>query len=200
MDINFWNTRYKEPEFAYGIEPNDFLKSKIQIFKPNSKILCLAEGEGRNAIFLAEFKHDVTAVDYSIEGLNKLSILANERDLKIETICADLKDYKIELNKWDAIVCIFGHFPANLRKSIFTQVHGGLKSKGVFLMEAYDKNQLKFKTGGPQIEELLYSAEELEFDFHEFNNISIQTHIKEISEGVYHNGISSVIQVVAVKD
>lgn len=200
MDIDFWDNRYKEQGYAYGLEPNDFLKSQINELKPHSKILCLAEGEGRNAIFLAEHKHEVTAVDYSIEGLNKLSDLAKERNLKIETICADLTDYKIELNKWDAIISIFGHFPENLRKSIFTQVHGGLKSKGIFMMEAYDKNQLKFKTGGPQVEELLYSAVELESDFHEFNNISIKTHIKEISEGVYHNGISSVIQVVAIKD
>lgn len=200
MDINFWDKRYKEDGYAYGLEANDFLKSKINELKPHSKILCLAEGEGRNAIFLAAHKHEVTAIDYSIEGLNKLSDLAKERNLNIETICADLTDYKIELNKWDAIISIFGHFPASLRKSIFTQVHGGLKSTGVFLMEAYDKNQLKFKTGGPQVEELLYSAEELESDFQVFNNISIKTHIKEISEGIYHNGISSVIQVVAVKD
>lgn len=200
MDINFWDNRYKEQGYAYGLEPNDFLKSKINELKPNSKILCLAEGEGRNAIFLAEHKHEVTAIDYSIEGLNKLSDLAKDRNLHIETICADLTNYKIESNKWDAIISIFGHFPASLRKSIFTQVHGGLKPKGVFLMEAYDKNQLKFRTGGPQVEELLYSTDELESDFQEFNNISINTHIREISEGTYHKGISSVIQVVAVKD
>lgn len=200
MDINFWNTRYEEPDFAYGIEPNNFLKSRINDLKSNSKVLCLAEGEGRNAIFLAEKKHQVTAIDYSIEGLNKLNLLAKERNLNIETICLDLNNYTIESNKWDAIICIFGHFPPSLRKSVFTQVYNGLKNNGVFLMEAYDKNQLQYKTGGPQVAELLYSIEELENDFSDFKTISINSLTKEIEEGKYHKGLSSVIQIVAIKD
>jgi SAM-dependent methyltransferase len=199
MDVNFWNTRFKEAEFAYGTEPNDFLKSKIQAFKPNSKILCLAEGEGRNAVFLAEHNHHVTAVDYSQEGLNKLKKLASDKNLSIETVCIDLNHYKIEENKWDAIICIFGHFPEPLRQSVFKQVFKGLNKGGVFLMEAYHKDQLNYKTGGPQVSELLYSAEELQHDFSEFETISIETSIKEIEEGKYHKGTSAVIQVIAHK-
>jgi cyclopropane fatty-acyl-phospholipid synthase-like methyltransferase len=199
MDINFWNTRYKEAEFAYGTEPNDFLKSKIEVLKPNSKILCLAEGEGRNAVFLAEHNHHVTAVDYSQEGLNKLQKLASDKNLSIETVCIDLNHYKIEQNKWDAIICIFGHFPEPLRQSVFKQVYKGLNKGGVFIMEAYHKDQLNYKTGGPQVSELLYSTEELQHDFSEFETISIKTSIKEIEEGKYHKGTSAVIQVIASK-
>jgi cyclopropane fatty-acyl-phospholipid synthase-like methyltransferase len=199
MDINFWNTRYKEAEFAYGTEPNDFLKSKIEVLKPNSKILCLAEGEGRNAVFLAVHNHHVTAVDYSQEGLNKLQKLASDKNLSIETVCIDLNHYKIEQNKWDAIICIFGHFPEPLRQSVFKQVYKGLNKGGVFIMEAYHKDQLNYKTGGPQVSELLYSTEELQHDFSEFETISIKTSIKEIEEGKYHKGTSAVIQVIASK-
>lgn len=199
MDSNFWDNRYKEQGFAYGLEPNDFLKSKVNLLKPQSKILCLAEGEGRNAMFLAEHKHEVTAIDYSIEGLNKLSDLAKERNLQIETICADLTNYKIETDTWDAIICIFGHFPESLRTSIFKQVYKGLKKDGVFLMEAYHKDQLQYKTGGPQVAELLYNSEELESDFSEFTAISIETAIREIKEGEFHKGTSAVIQVIANK-
>jgi SAM-dependent methyltransferase len=199
MDSDFWNARYKESEYAYGLEPNDFLKSKINSLKPNSKILCLAEGEGRNAIFLAENKHQITAIDYSDEGLNKLKSLAKERNVIVQIICADLNQYKIEPNQWDAIICIFGHFPIELRKAVFKQVYTGLRKNGVFLMEAYHKDQLKYKTGGPQVADLLYSKEELQNDFSEFENISIETFIKEIEEGKFHKGTSSVIQVVANK-
>jgi SAM-dependent methyltransferase len=199
MDSDFWNARYKESEYAYGLEPNDFLKSKINSLKPNSKILCLAEGEGRNAIFLAENKHQITAIDYSEEGLNKLKSLAKERNVIVKTICADLNQYKIEPNQWDAIICIFGHFPIELRKAVFKQVYTGLRKNGVFLMEAYHKDQLKYKTGGPQVADLLYSKEELQNDFSEFENISIETFIKEIEEGKFHKGTSAVIQVVANK-
>jgi SAM-dependent methyltransferase len=199
MDINFWNARYKEVEYAYGAEANDFLKSKIEVIKPHSKVLCLAEGEGRNAVFLAEQNHHVTAVDYSQEGLNKLLNLANKKNLTIETLCVDLNNYIIEANKWDAVICIFGHFPSDLRKAIFQQVYSGLKKDGVFLMESYHKNQLNYKTGGPQVPELLYSEEELKNDFFEFENISIKTTVKQINEGKYHNGTSAVIQVIATK-
>jgi len=199
MDSDFWNARYKESEYAYGLEPNDFLKSKINSLKPNSKILCLAEGEGRNAIFLAENKHQITAIDYSEEGLNKLKSLAKERNVIVKTICADLNQYKIEPNQWDAIICIFGHFPIELRKAVFKQVYTGLRKNGVFLMEAYHKDQLKYKTGGPQVADLLYSKKELQNDFSEFENISIENFIKEIEEGKFHKGTSAVIQVVANK-
>jgi SAM-dependent methyltransferase len=199
MDSNFWNARYKEKEFAYGTTPNDFLKSHIQILKPNAKVLCLAEGEGRNAVFISENNHDVTAIDYSQEGLNKLNALAKEKDLSIKTICADLTDYKIEHNTWDAIICIFGHFPSPLRTSIFSQVYSGLTKDGVLLLEAYHKDQINYKTGGPQVADLLYSKEELQHDFSEFENISIETSIKEIEEGKYHKGTSAVIQVIAHK-
>lgn len=200
MDINFWDTRYREDEYAYGTEPNKFMKSKIQAFKPHSKILCLAEGEGRNAVFLAEQGHDVTAIDYSEEGLNKLRQLSVSKNVKIQTICADLNNYKIEENKWDAIICIFGHFPELLRKSVFGQIYNGLNQGGVFLMEAYHKDQLNYKTGGPQISELLYSIEELQNDFSEFKTISIKTEIKEIEEGKYHKGTSAVVQVLRHKE
>lgn len=198
-DVNFWNTRYKEIGFAYGLEPNEFLRSKVSIIQPNSKVLCLAEGEGRNALFLAERGHFVTAVDYSQEGLNKLIELSAEKKLNIETICADLNNYKIEENKWDAIICVFGHFPEPLRKTVFKQVYKGLNECGVFLMEAYHKDQINYKTGGPQVSELLYSEEELQADFSEFKNISIKTSIEEIEEGKYHKGTSAVIQVIANK-
>ncbi|MCC6369972.1 MAG: class I SAM-dependent methyltransferase [Bacteroidia bacterium] len=199
MDINFWNTRYKEAEYAYGTEPNDFLKSKIHVFKPDSKILCLAEGEGRNAVFLASQGHRITAVDYSQEGLNKLQKLALNKKLSIETLCVDLTHYKIEEHAWDGIICIFGHFPESLRKAVFGQVYKGLNKGGVFLMEAYHKDQLKYKTGGPQVVELLYSKEELQEDFSAFTAITIETCDKDIEEGKYHKGTSAVIQVVAKK-
>jgi SAM-dependent methyltransferase len=199
MDVHFWNTRYSDTEYAYGKEPNVFLKSKIQFFKPHSKVLCLAEGEGRNAVFLAEHNHDVTAVDYSHVGLNKLQNLASEKNLTIETVCIDLNHYKIDENKWDAIICIFGHFPQDLRKIIFKQIYYGLKLGGVFLMEAYHKDQLNYKSGGPQVSELLYNAEELKNDFSEFETISIHSDIKVINEGTYHRGNSAVIQVIANK-
>lgn len=96
MNSEFWNERYKGNEFAYGLEPNDFIKSNSHLIKPNSKILCLAEGEGRNAVYLFTLGHDVTAIDFSIEGLRKTNQLANTLGVDVNTICTDLSGYVFE--------------------------------------------------------------------------------------------------------
>lgn len=198
MQADFWNERYKEDGFAYGTKPNDFLKE--QTFEPNSKILCLAEGEGRNAIFLASQGHIVKAVDISEEGIIKLRTQANEKGLSIETVCADLLDYSFEPESWDAIVVIFGHFPPDIRKRVHGKLFAALKKGGKVILEAYSKMQLVFKTGGPKDEKLLYSTDELLEDFEQFGDIMIEQKEREIHEGKYHNGNSSVIQLVAVKN
>lgn len=200
MDAQLWNQRYQEGGFAYGTEPNIFLKANARLLPPNARILCLAEGEGRNAIYLAEQQHQVTAIDYAAEGLSKLQQVAGERNLHIETICADLADYRLQAGAWDAIICIFGHFPSDVRRHVFSQVHEALKPGGIFIMEAYAKDQLQYNTGGPKTEALLYSTEDLKTELAAFGTLSIQTEQKELSEGSYHRGLSSVIDVIAVKD
>ena len=114
MNKEFWNERYGNEDFAYGINPNDFLKN--QNFNSGTKILCLAEGEGRNGVFLATNGFDVTCVDYSESGIKNMNKLAKANNVKIETICKDLNDFELGENKWDIIVIIFRHFPEELRK------------------------------------------------------------------------------------
>ncbi len=196
---DFWNKRYSEEDFAYGIEANDFLKEAASFIKPNSDILCIAEGEGRNAVYLAELGHKVTAIDYSESGLTKLKLLAKTKGVSIETICADLNEYTFEENKWDVIVSIFGHFPNQLREKIFSSIYSSLKTEGFFILEAYSKHQLKFNTGGPQSLDLLYSVYELANDLNEFQFLEIKQNERFVAEGKYHHGQSSVIQILAKK-
>ena len=197
MQAEFWNERYKEEVFAYGMEANDFLQE--QHFFSGSKILCLAEGEGRNGVYLAEKGHQVTCVDYSEEGVRKMTQLAEMKGVQMETICADLNDYPLGVNAWDAIVLIFGHFPAELRQKVHQQIFKALKPNGKLVLEAYHKNQLLFKTGGPMSETMLYSEEELHSDFHEFDHLKISPLEREVHEGEFHVGKAAVIQVLAQK-
>jgi SAM-dependent methyltransferase len=97
---NMWNERYSKPGFAYGKEPNDFLASESKKI-PRGKVLCLAEGEGRNAVFLAQQGYQVTAVDQSSVGLEKTRILAMEKGVEVRTVEADLQDFEIEKDTWD---------------------------------------------------------------------------------------------------
>lgn len=193
----FWNTRYDHDEYAYGKTANDFLRSYT--FQKPSKILCLAEGEGRNAVYLALEGHEVTAIDFSEVALKKARQLANEYDVNVQTICADLNEYTFEANHWDAIIAIFAHFPPEIRQKVHGQIFESLKPGGVFLLEAYQKSQLQRGTGGPNALNMLYAEEELRADLHDFSNLEIESKSRQINEGAFHNGISDVIQLIARK-
>jgi SAM-dependent methyltransferase len=197
MQSEFWNDRYKEEVFVYGIEANDFLRE--QNFSAGSKILCLAEGEGRNGVFLAEQGHDVTCVDYSEEGVRKMAQLAEIKGVVIHAICADLNEFAFKENSWDGIVIIFGHLPTTLREKVHGQFYKALKPRGKLVLEAYHKTQLNYKTGGPMTETMLYSEEELRADFHEFKHLQINQLEREVHEGQFHFGNAAVIQVIAEK-
>lgn len=197
MKPEFWNSRYADQAYAYGKEANDFLKT--QLFSDGEKVLCLAEGEGRNAVWIAAQGADVTALDYSEAGLQKAEILAAEKGVRIRTVQADLSTYQIEPEAWDSIVCIFGHFEPELRERVLRSVRTGLKTGGRLIMEVYAKEQLAHQTGGPSDINMLYSADALELALEGFASLHIEQTVRYIREGRFHEGMSSVIQVLAVK-
>lgn len=199
MDKTFWNERFGEPGFMYGDQPNDFLKATSSSLKPGGRILCLAEGEGRNAVYLATQGFDVTCVDFSESGLKKTQKLSESHGVTVCTVCADLGQYQIEHEAWDGIVMIFGHFNEGLRASLYQRMSAGLKPGGTLLMEVYTKDQLSYGTGGPKSIEYLYDKQELEAAFSEFSSVSIQEIIREINEGEYHKGVSATVQLIAIK-
>jgi SAM-dependent methyltransferase len=193
-----WDDRYSEPGYAYGSEPNDFLVSVVERIPPGP-VLCLAEGEGRNAVFLASRGHAVTAVDASAIGLGKARSLAAERKVTIETVCSDLADYTITPDHWAGIVCIWCHLPGALRERVHRAAAAGLRSGGVIVLEAYTPAQLALGTGGPKVSELLYTRELLERDFEGLEWIIARETEREIHEGKYHGGRSAVVQLVGRK-
>ena len=195
-----WDQRYSNEEFAYGTEPNDFLKSEFAQIPKGGKVLCLAEGEGRNAVFLAKQGYQVTAVDQSPVGLVKAKNFAAQNGVEISTIVADLNDYDLGENTWDGIVSIAAHVPPFLRKQLHTQVVKSLKSNGVFILEAYIERHLEMDgVGGPPNKELLMSLEELTIELNGLEFVIGQEVDRHISEGKYHQGESAVVQVVARK-
>ncbi|WP_018936621.1 cyclopropane-fatty-acyl-phospholipid synthase family protein [Thioalkalivibrio sp. ALJ24] len=190
-----WDERYAGEEFAYGTEPNDFLREAVATLPPGDA-LCLGEGEGRNAVYLAEQGFDVMAVDSSLVGLHKAERLAVERGVEIRTEVADLADYRIEPDGWDLIVSIFCHVPPEIRRRVHADVVQGLRPGGTFILEAYTPAQLAHGTGGPPVEEMMMDLnaltdelDGLEFDYaHELE--------RDVLEGVYHTGRGAVVQVV----
>lgn len=197
-----WDQRYNEAGFVYGVEPNDFLKSECSRIPKGGKVLCLAEGEGRNAVFLAKQGYKVTAVDQSAVGLKKAQALAVECGVEITTVVADLSHYDLGQNIWDGIVSISVHVPPSLRKDLHRQAVSALKINGVFILEAFTERHI-YMTGiggpPPSSKELFMSLEALESELNGLEfliGIEVERHI---SEGKYHQGDSAVVQLIGCK-
>jgi len=192
-----WDERYGKAEYFYGTEPNDFLRRWSSEIRPRGEVLCLAEGEGRNAVFLAEQGFRPLALDQSAVGLGKALQLASARHVHIDTVVANLDDYRIEAGRWDGIVSIWCHLPSVLRAAVHRQVAAGLKVGGVFLLEAYTPAQLAHGTGGPKDLDLLPTLAVLREELAGLELVHAVELEREIHEGPGHDGPSSVVQVVA---
>ncbi len=196
---NQWNDRYGQSEYYYGTEPNTFLVDQVNQIKKNEKILCLAEGEGRNAVFLAKNGFQVTAVDSSQVGLDKLAELAQKNNVVIETVCCDLNAFIFESNYWSGIVSIWCHLPSELRAKVHKGVVSSLKPGGVFILEAYRPEQLNFKTGGPQNADLMPTLSQIVAELPGLKPVMAREIERSISEGIGHQGMSAVVQFVGTK-
>jgi SAM-dependent methyltransferase len=194
-----WDERYSTEEYAYGEDPNEFLKYNFNAI-PRGRVLSLAEGEGRNAVFLARQGYTVTAVDGSQVGLSKARKLAEKNGVEIELVHADLAEFDIGENRWDGIVSIFCPLPSALRKEMHKKVVAGLKPGGVFLLEAYTPDQLRYGTGGGKSADTMTSKESL---LRELDGLTFSRLIeleREVIEGTYHTGLGSVVQAIATKE
>ncbi|MCH8551143.1 MAG: class I SAM-dependent methyltransferase [Natronospirillum sp.] len=193
-----WNERYSTQEYAYGKEPNDFLRRTADDILPGD-VLCIGEGEGRNAVFLAQLGFNVTAVDLSEVGLAKAQRLAAERGVTITTIQADLADYVIEPGRWSAIVSIFCHLPPEIRLPLHRKVVAGLQPGGTLVYESYHPEQIERATGGPSDPALLPDLGQLREELSGLNMQCMQEMERPVSEGIYHQGDSMVVQIMAFK-
>lgn len=194
-----WDERYSTEEYAYGKAPNNFLEENYNVI-PKGKVLSLAEGEGRNAVFLAKQGYSVTAVDASQVGLSKARKLAEENGVSIELVHADLVDFDIGENKWDGILSIFVPLPSALRKELHKKVVAGLKPNGVFLVEAYTPDQLNRGTGGGISADMMTSKESLIIELDDLKFIHLVELERNVVEGVYHTGLGAVVQAIAAKE
>ena len=194
-----WDKRYSEQSYAYGKEPNGFLVAVAKEI-PQGNVLCIGEGEGRNAVYLAGLGYQVTALDSSGVGLEKARKLAYEKNVTIRTELADLSVYNIKSRHWQGIVSIFVHFPADIRRRIHRNCIAGLKPGGTFILEGFTPKQPSYGTGGPKVPDLLVTLNDLRQDL-EGLDLDIAREIeREIYEGRYHAGLSAVVQILGRKN
>lgn len=195
MDVAFWNERYARPDYAYGEAPNAFVVQAAGHI-PAGPVLCLAEGEGRNAVHLATLGYRVTAVDQSEVGLGKARVLAAKRGVAIETVRVNLADYSIQPRAWAGIVSVFAHLPPALRRRVHADAVAGLRPGGVFILEAYTPAQLALGTGGPKSPELLMTLAGLREELAGLELLIGHELERDVCEGAYHTGRGAVVQIL----
>ncbi|AQS50938.1 SAM-dependent methyltransferase [Paenalcaligenes hominis] len=196
---NFWHKKFDQSEYFYGQDPNDFLRETATHLPRGGRVLSLGEGEGRNAVYLAELGFQVTALDSAQSGLDKVTRLAQNKNVTVTTLWADLADYVFEPCAWDGIISIFCHLPPAVRQRVHTQIPQALTANGVFLLEAYTPKQLDYKTGGPSNIALLYQARTLAAELQPLAFTRLVETERYIHEGQGHQGQSAVVQVIATQ-
>ncbi|WP_018343752.1 class I SAM-dependent methyltransferase [Cytophaga aurantiaca] len=198
-----WNERYSNEAFAYGEEPNAYLKEQLEKLNP-AVILFPAEGEGRNAVFAARLGWDVSAFDISNEGKKKALQLAEKNKVKIDYKVGELSSLNYNAEQFDVLALIYAHFPAAIKSGLHKELSTYLRKGGIVIFEAFSKNNLQYvaknpKVGGPKEMDMLFSIDEIKSDFLDFEIIELEEKIIELNEGEFHNGTGSVIRFVGRK-
>jgi SAM-dependent methyltransferase len=194
-----WNERYAREGWAFGTEPNDFLKAEAHRIPEGGRVLCLGEGEGRNGVHLASLGYRVVAVDQSAVGMHKARALAAERGVSVETLVASVEELDLGEGEWQGIVSIFFHLPPDLRRAVHRRVARGLARGGVFVLEAYTPGQLELGTGGPPHVDRLPTLAVLREELESLELVVGRELEREIREGWMHTGRGAVVQVVGVR-
>jgi len=198
-----WNERYSKDEFAFGKQPNNYLKEQLEKLNVGT-ILFPAEGEGRNAVFAANLGWTVSAFDISMEGKKKADRLAEINNVTIDYQVGDLQEISFDTEQFDVIALIYAHFPANIKSLYHKTLDKYLRNGGVVIFEAFSKRHIDYvskneNVGGPRDLESLFSIEEIKSDFANYDIIELEEKEIELSEGLYHNGTGSVIRFVGQK-
>ena len=196
MSADFWNSRYAESGYAYGTEPNAFLVSQKQYLRPSGTVLAVADGEGRNGVWLAQQGLAVLSVDASEVGLCKAQELAADRGVTIRTEKVDLTTWQWPGQKFDVVVSIYAHFPPEVRARMHRRMFETLKPGGILILEAFTPAQLNYQSGGPPVVEMLYTVDMLRIDFAGGEILLLEDAITELAEGKYHRGPAAVVRLV----
>jgi cyclopropane fatty-acyl-phospholipid synthase-like methyltransferase len=199
-ELQRWNGRFASPEYVFGTAPNAFLASQAHRLAPGQRALAVADGEGRNGVWLARQGLDVLSVDFSSVGLAKAQKLAADAGVALNTKCVDLAAWSWDERPFDVVVAIFIQFadPA-LRATIFQKMKDALKPGGLILLAGYRPEQLDYRTGGPAQLENLYTAPMLRDAFSDMTILHLAEYDDEINEGAGHSGMSALIDLVARK-
>jgi SAM-dependent methyltransferase len=198
-ELDRWQTRFGVPDYVFGKEPNAFLEAQAPLLRGLKTALSVADGEGRNGVWLAEQGLDVLAVDFSAVALRKARALAEERGVRLTTELADITTWHWPAQAFDVIVAIFIFVPPAARPAYFANLKKALKPGGLLLIEGYRPEQINNRTGGPPDAERLYTRAMLQAAFGDMAELDIRERDEVIHEGAGHVGMSALIDLIGRK-
>lgn len=197
-ELERWESRFAAEHYVFGTEPNAFLRAQSALIAPGARVLSIADGEGRNGVWLAEQGFDVTAQDFSPRAQQKARALAVQRGVSLRFEMSDLTARVWEDAEYDAVVGIFFQFLGpQARADVFRGMARALRKGGLLLIEGYGLRQLEFGTGGPKVLENLYTEALLREAFADFTDVRTWSHETAIDEGPGHSGMSALVDLVA---
>ena len=200
---SMWDERYSDSDYAYGIEPNEFLRHYLPTLE-TGRILFPAEGEGRNAVYAAQLGWEVDCFDLSVEGKKKATQLALQHQVAISYQVGDIEHLEYEAEQFDAIALIYAHFSAASKSAAHAKLDSWLRPGGMVIFEAFSKSHIRYnsvngKVGGPKDVAMLFSVDELQQDFPNYEFLLLEETEVELNEGKYHIGTGSVIRFIGRK-
>ncbi|MEQ1699428.1 MAG: class I SAM-dependent methyltransferase [Ilumatobacteraceae bacterium] len=191
-----WEQRYGTEAYLYGTEPNEFLRANAHLL-PAGPTMCLAEGEGRNAVHLAGTGRQVHSVDLTEAGVAKTLRLAQQLGVQVAAVVGDVAEFDLGVDRWPAIVSIFAHMPPAVRRGLHARVVAALTPGGVLLLEAYTPAQIGRGTGGPAVPEMTMTLDGLRDELAGLEFLHAMELEREVVEGPGHTGVGAVVQVIA---
>ncbi|WP_369903336.1 class I SAM-dependent methyltransferase [Bacillus manliponensis] len=197
--VNTWHERFKCKEYWYGEEANIFIQQQASQLEKSQNVIAFAEGEGRNAVFLATRGHEVTAIDYAESGLQKTKALAQKYGVDVHTKKVDLLADNVPHEEYDAAIMVFGHFHKDDQKAVFDKMKHTVKPGGIIMLEVYSKSQMDYGTGGPKDIDMLYDPSDILTWCEGHKVIHFFYGEQERVEGKGHTGLAHVIQLVLTK-
>jgi cyclopropane fatty-acyl-phospholipid synthase-like methyltransferase len=195
-----WDARFSSDEYIFGTEPNVWLAHHADLFKPGMRVLAVADGEGRNSVWMAKLGLQVDAFDISPVGIEKAKKLAQQEGVDVNFSIHSIEDYPWTTGDYDAVVAIFIQFAdPDTRAALFKRMKSALKPDGVLLLQGYTPKQLEYKTGGPPNLSHLYTEDLLQEAFSDLDISELLAYEQVLTEGTQHHGQSALIGMVARK-
>jgi len=193
-----WNARFAGDDYLFGEAPNGFLQREAGRLPPGARVLCVADGEGRNSVWLAQQGHAVTAFDFAPNAVVKAQRLAAARGVAVEHALGDLYTWPWTAVQYDAVVAVFIQFvPPEKRTAVFADMRAAVAPGGLLLLEGYRPEQVDYGTGGPPRREHMYTREWLAQEFRDWDVLLLDAYDADVREGRGHSGMSALIDLVA---